>query len=93
MKAIREIQGAFDVRLWSGGSGPPLLYLHGFEQHPGAAPFLARLAEGRSVLAPEHPGYGSSSGFDKVEDIFIVDDDPGSIALMTALLEACGHRL
>lgn len=25
MKAVREKQGPFDVRLWSGGSGPPLL--------------------------------------------------------------------
>lgn len=72
MKAIREIQGQFDVRLWSGGSGPPLLYLHGFEQHPGAASFLARLSESREVRAPEHPGYGSSSGFDHIEDIFDV---------------------
>lgn len=72
MKAVREKQGPFDVRLWSGGSGPPLLYLHGFEQHPGAAPFLAKLAESRAVRAPEHPGYGSSSGFEAIEDIFDV---------------------
>lgn len=73
MKAVREVQGAFDVRLWSGGSGgTPLLYLHGFEQHPGAAPFLERLSATRAVRAPEHPGYGSSSGFEVIEDIFDV---------------------
>jgi pimeloyl-ACP methyl ester carboxylesterase len=73
MKAVREISGGFDVRLWSGGSaGTPVLYLHGFEQHPGAAPFLQRLAERHPVRAPEHPGYGSSSGFEHIDDIFDV---------------------
>lgn len=73
MKAVRETLGAFDVRLWTGGAGErPLLYLHGFEQHPGAAPFLARLGEGHAVRAPEHPGYGSSSGFEQIHDIFDV---------------------
>jgi pimeloyl-ACP methyl ester carboxylesterase len=69
MKAARETNGPFDVRVWTGGSGTPLLYLHGYEQHPGAAPFLARLAENHAVRAPEHPGYGSSTGFEQIEDI------------------------
>jgi pimeloyl-ACP methyl ester carboxylesterase len=61
--------GAFDVRLWSAGDGPPLLYLHGFEGHPGDAPFLRRLAAGRRVYAPEHPGFGDSTGIEHVDDI------------------------
>jgi pimeloyl-ACP methyl ester carboxylesterase len=69
MKPSRKTVGQFDVRVWSGGAGAPLLYLHGFEQHPGAAPFLQRLAEGREVMAPEHPGYGSSTGFERLQDI------------------------
>jgi len=73
MNPVREALGAFDVRVWrSGGSERPLLYLHGFEQHPGAAPFLTKLGEAHSVWAPEHPGYGSSTGFEQVEDIFDV---------------------
>jgi pimeloyl-ACP methyl ester carboxylesterase len=73
MKAVRERLGAFDVRVWQGGSvDRPLLYLHGHEQHPGAAPFLARLGETHAVRAPEHPGYGDSTGFEHVEDIFDV---------------------
>jgi pimeloyl-ACP methyl ester carboxylesterase len=63
------IGGRTAVRVWEAGSGTPLLYLHGFEAHPGEAPFLARLAESRRVIAPEHPGYGESGGAEEVDDI------------------------
>ncbi|MGH2584697.1 MAG: alpha/beta fold hydrolase, partial [Dehalococcoidia bacterium] len=53
----------------SEGDGPPLLYLHGFEQHPGDAPFLRRLAQRRRVYAPELPGYGESTGFETIDGI------------------------
>ena len=69
MIAGRMRIGAFDVRVWTGGQGAPLLYLHGFEQHPGDAPFLDRLAARREVIAPEHPGYASSTGGDRLRDI------------------------
>lgn len=58
----------FSVRTWTDGKGPTLLFLHGFEQHPGGAPFLQRLAHGRTVLAPEAPGYGESTGAESVDD-------------------------
>lgn len=61
--------GDFRVRVWSRGEGPPLLYLHGFEQHPGDAPFLQRLSRNRRVYAPEMPGYGESTGFDGIDGI------------------------
>jgi pimeloyl-ACP methyl ester carboxylesterase len=67
--AGRARVAGFDVRMWSGGEGPALLYLHGFEQHPGDAPFLDALARGRRVVAPEHPGFGSSTGFDRLRDL------------------------
>ena len=69
MIAERRRTNGFDVRAWRGGEGPPCLYLHGFEQHPGDAPFLNALAQTRRVLAPEHPGYGSSSGVERLRDI------------------------
>jgi pimeloyl-ACP methyl ester carboxylesterase len=61
--------GAFEVRVWETGSGRPLVFLHGFERHPGSASFLERLGEHHLVLAPEQPGYGSSTGFEQVEDL------------------------
>jgi pimeloyl-ACP methyl ester carboxylesterase len=60
MKMTMEKLGAVDLRVWSGGSGTPLLYLHGFEHHPGDASFLNRLSRNHEVRAPEHPGYGES---------------------------------
>jgi len=65
----RATVGEFRVRVWSAGEGPPLLYLHGFEQHPGDAPFLRRLAQSRRVYAPEMPGYGESTGFEGIDGI------------------------
>ncbi len=69
MIAGRMQVAGFDVRVWSGGDGPTLVYLHGFEQHPGDAPFLNDLARARRVVAPEHPGFGSSSGFECLCDL------------------------
>jgi pimeloyl-ACP methyl ester carboxylesterase len=60
------------VRVWSQGDGPVLLYLHGFERHPGAASFLQELARERQVVAPEHPGYGESTGFEALRDVIDV---------------------
>jgi pimeloyl-ACP methyl ester carboxylesterase len=69
MALAAQSVGDASVRVWSEGAGPALLYLHGFERHPGEAPFLARLAKGRRVVAPEHPGYGESTGFEAIHDI------------------------
>jgi pimeloyl-ACP methyl ester carboxylesterase len=69
MKLSKETIGTRAVRVWSGGESSPLLYLHGFEQHPGDAPFLNRLAQTFSVKAPEHPGFGGSAGLDTIHDL------------------------
>lgn len=61
--------GQSNLRVISGGSGSTLLFLHGMERHPGDATFLNRLAEHRHVVAPEHPGYGESTGFDSLKDL------------------------
>jgi pimeloyl-ACP methyl ester carboxylesterase len=65
----RQTVGPFEINVWTKGSGQPLLFLHGYERHPGGAPFLERLAERHAVHAPEQPGYGTSTGFEHVEDL------------------------
>jgi pimeloyl-ACP methyl ester carboxylesterase len=54
------------------GSGPPLLYLHA-EQYVGqASAYLAALARNWTVIAPRHPGYGSTplpADFRSVDDL------------------------
>jgi len=54
-----EVDGC-RVNLRRGGSGPPLLYLHGASGAPVIMPFMQQLAERFDVLVPEHPGYGLS---------------------------------
>jgi pimeloyl-ACP methyl ester carboxylesterase len=53
--------GGCRLNLRRGGSGDPLLYLHGANGAPVVAPFMERLAERFDVLVPEHPGFGGSS--------------------------------
>jgi pimeloyl-ACP methyl ester carboxylesterase len=65
----RQTVGPFEINVWTKGTGRPLLFLHGYERHPGGAAFLERLAEHHTVYAPEQPGYGTSAGFEHVEDL------------------------
>ena len=48
------------IRLMRGGSGPPLLFLHGGGGAGIWLPSMAALAKKFDVLAPEHPGFGAS---------------------------------
>jgi len=48
------------VRVLRGGSGPPLLFLHGANGMPPWARFFELLAEKCDVRVPEHPGFGTS---------------------------------
>ena len=48
------------IRLMRGGSGAPMLFLHGGGGVGIWLPCMARLAKKFDVLAPEHPGFGES---------------------------------
>ena len=54
-----EVRGT-RFRVLRGGSGPPLIFLHGASGHVGWLPFLERLSQQFDVIAPEHPGFGVS---------------------------------
>ncbi len=54
-----EVDGC-KLNLRRGGSGEPLLYLHGSGGAPAVLPFMEKLAERYDVLVPEHPGFGAS---------------------------------
>ena len=77
--------GTFSVNLWKEGTGSPVLFLHGYERHPGGAPFLQKLAETHTVYAPEQPGYGSSTGFEHIQDLLDV------VLFYRELIESWGH--
>ena len=61
-----------DIELFTAGSGPALLFLHGLDGIEGAARLLRALAEDFTVYAPSHPGFGAStrpSGCTRVDDL------------------------
>jgi pimeloyl-ACP methyl ester carboxylesterase len=66
-----EIDGC-RTHLRRGGSGEPLLFLHGASGAPAILPFMEGLAQRFEVLVPEHPGYGLSdepAWLDNIHDV------------------------
>ena len=66
--AIRDCR----IRLMRGGSGAPLVFLHGGGGIGIWLPSMARLAKKFDVMAPEHPGFGESdtpAWLDTVSDL------------------------
>jgi len=54
-----ELRGT-RIRVLRGGDGPPLIFLHGASGHVGWLPVFEWLSARFDVIAPEHPGFGSS---------------------------------
>ena len=63
-----EVDGC-RTHLRRGGSGEPLLFLHGASGAPAIMPFMEKLAQRFDVLVPEHPGYGLSAEPEWLENI------------------------
>ena len=63
-----EIDGC-RTHLRRGGSGAPLVFLHGASGAPAILPFMEKLAQRFDVLVPEHPGYGLSDEPEWLENI------------------------
>jgi len=61
--------GKFTTTMQWGGSGAPLLFLHGAGGPMVGAPFLDELAKHFTVYAPAHPGFGPGEGIDHLDDI------------------------
>ena len=57
------------TELLSGGSGPPLVYLHSAAGEMEWARFHGLLARHHTVYAPAHPGFSYSAGLESVRDI------------------------
>ena len=60
--------GDFEVDLMEGGSGDPLLFLHGVTGL-GWTPFREQLSVSHTVIAPRTPGFGESTGTGRLDDI------------------------
>ncbi len=69
MQKTTETVRDCSVSLLRGGSGPPLLFLHGAGGGSVELPFMTRLAEHYDTIAPEHPGFGGSDEPDWLDNI------------------------
>src|SRR5262245_33454623 len=58
-----------NIKLMRGGSGPPLLFLHGSSGAGAWLPFMQSLAARFDVIVPEHPGFGDSDTPDWLDTI------------------------
>ncbi len=87
--------GMFETKLRTGGSGDPLLFLHGAGGLRGWDPFLAALATSFTVYAPSHPGFETSSGIEHIDDIIdlIVYYNDFLDAVGLASTHVVGHSL
>ena len=52
--------GGVKQQVFKGGSGTPLIVLHGARGNPGWMPYHQALSEHFTVYAPSHPGYDKS---------------------------------
>ncbi|MCX7063410.1 MAG: alpha/beta fold hydrolase [Proteobacteria bacterium] len=60
LSRLINVAGRHQIRIYEGGSGPQLLYMHGAGGLLANDPFLARLAQQYRVTAPLLPGYEDS---------------------------------
>jgi pimeloyl-ACP methyl ester carboxylesterase len=58
----------FPCRVWTKGKGPRLGFLAGLGGLPRWLPFLDRLAETRTVIAPSLPGYPGGAGHTELDN-------------------------
>jgi pimeloyl-ACP methyl ester carboxylesterase len=61
--------GGIQLQLIKGGSGEPLLILHGELGHPGWLRFHESLAQRYTLYIPSHPGFGKSDRLDWVTNM------------------------
>ncbi len=61
--------GRFKIRVLSAGEGDPVVFLHGVGGLTWD-PLLDAIAADHRVIAPEHPGAGTSQGLDYVETLW-----------------------
>lgn len=57
------------IRIMRGGSGEPLLFLHGARGASAWLPFMETLSQRFDLIVPEHPGFGGSDTPDWLDNI------------------------
>jgi len=67
-RSVSVRNGECQVDVLEGGSGDPLLFLHGVSGLEWT-PFLQKLSANHTVIAPRTPGFGESTGTESLHDI------------------------
>ena len=81
-----------DIHFRSGGSGPPLLLIHGYPQsHVMWHKVAPRLAETHTVIVPDLPGYGESAIPPLTED-HVFYSKRHTAGLLVELMASLGHE-
>lgn len=57
------------ARVYRGGTGAPLVFLHGFSGVTGTDPLVEALAESHEVIAPVCPGFTDLAEIDEIRDV------------------------
>lgn len=60
--------GRFEVHAFVEGSGPPMVYFHGYDGLLAWPEWLGAFTDRYQVFAPQMPGVGASTGLEHVED-------------------------
>jgi pimeloyl-ACP methyl ester carboxylesterase len=70
LRADRLTVRDIELEVVRGGTGPTVVFLHGFHPLEPDAPFLERLSRKVSIVAPSHPGFGASARPDDFETVY-----------------------
>jgi pimeloyl-ACP methyl ester carboxylesterase len=71
-QTISVRNGMFNVSMRRGGSGAPLVYLHGAGGQNEWEPFLEMLSQDFDVIVPSTPGWPGSTGLEHLDDVIDV---------------------
>src|SRR5689334_6558141 len=80
------------IRLFAGGSGPPLLLVHGYGGAAWNFSELAPLLAGRSLLIPDLPGHAGSSPLPAAPTLAAFADSVAA-CLDAAPVDVFGHSM
>lgn len=70
LMTVETRRGLFKTRVFKGGQGPGLVYLHGALGIGGWEPQLQALSRHFTVHAPVQPGVGESEGLEHLDDLW-----------------------
>ena len=69
-QTIQVRNNQFNIEIIKGGSGEPVLYIHGADGFPEWEEYLDQLASSYEVYVPAHPGVSNSTGLEALDNLW-----------------------